>query len=371
MLTDGSGSLLAIGNSGLAAPTVATANRFANDGSVILAGGSGSDTATLNLSGAASDAGEIIIGTGGVLALGGRLTVTGSLLLDGATVSGGTLAGAGTIGTAVGSTDTLENVTIAASATFTAGLGLGSTLTVEGLTVNGALSGSGFSTLDFGQPGTDSMTNISGFAPIGLASGGANSLTLTDANFAGVGVGGRVITVNDGNTPGDSGLGSTVNASGLSATNSVVVHAGDGNDVLTGGPGNDVFYAASSYTDLGETTAIGAGGANQFVFSSAAAGDFFGRPQMEITDFGASSANEIVFSNSGFNLGLSGATSTPQPLPADLFTTSFSNTTQRFVYDTVGGTLYYGPDGSGSSIAGIAQLDGAPNLTAAHLFFIS
>ncbi len=143
--------------------------------------------------------------------------------------------------------------------------------------------------------------------------------------------------------------------------------------MLTGGPGNDVFYAASSYTDLGETTAIGAGGANQFVFSSAAAGDFFGRPQMEITDFGASSANEIVFSNSGFNLGLSGATSTPQPLPADLFTTSFSNTTQRFVYDTVGGTLYYGPDGSGSSgsIAGIAQLDGAPNLTAAHLFFIS
>ena len=70
--------------------------------------------------------------------------------------------------------------------------------------------------------------------------------------------------------------------------------------------------------------------------------------------------------------GLSGATSTPQPLPADLFTTSFSNTTQRFVYDTVGGTLYYGPDGSGSGgIAGIAQLDGAPNLTAAHLFFIS
>ena len=74
----------------------------------------------------------------------------------------------------------------------------------------------------------------------------------------------------------------------------------------------------------------GKGGANQFVFSAPGLSN-------TIADFNASSTNELVFSNSGFALGLSGASSTPQALPTTLFTSNatgaFSTTAQRFAYN--------------------------------------
>ena len=78
----------------------------------------------------------------------------------------------------------------------------------------------------------------------------------------------------------------------------------------------------------------------------------------------------------GFNLGQSGATSTPQALPASLFTANatgaFGNTAERLAYDTANGKLFASTDGSGSTPQLVATLTGHTSITAAsQLFFIS
>ncbi len=345
---------LDIGNGSLTQTTNVTAAALANLGSgkVDIAGKAA--TATLTLSGASTDAGAIQIDSGGVLHLGASMTVSGSpsplgLTLNGGTVSGGTLIGAGAIGSSASSNSTLNSVTIASGATFAAGAG--STLTIDHVTVTGALTGGGSAGLVFGIPGTDTMTHISGFPVITLADGGANTLTLNSTNFTG-----SIITVNDGDSC------NTVNAATLPSSDAIHVYAGIGADKLTGGAGDDVFFAA------GGTTMKGNGGTNQFVFS--------GSPQANIiTDFLGSSTNEIVFSDFGFSLGLPGASSTPQALPTNLFvansTGAFTNLTQRFSYDTVNGQLHFDADGNGGGSTShlVATLTGAPALTASHLFF--
>ncbi len=212
--------------------------------------------------------------------------------------------------------------------------------------------------MDFAKTGTDSLTNVSGFTTIGFANGAANTLTLVAANFTGTA---GVITVNDGNS------GNTVSGSTLTSSDSIIVHAGTGADTLTGGAGNDVFYAG------GDTKMTGGGGTNQFIFTAPGASN-------TIADFGASSTNELVFSNSGFSLGLSGATSTPQALSASQSTTlftangtgAFANTSQRLAYDTTNGELFSSTDGSGGTSHLVATLTGEPSInTANQLFFIS
>ena len=97
-----------------------------------------------------------------------------------------------------------------------------------------------------------------------------------------------------------------------------------------------------------------------------------------VADFTASATNEIAFSNSGFALGQSGATSTPQALPAGLFVsdstgtfTSASTTAQRFAYGTSNGELFYSASGTTATEHLVATLTGDPALAASHLFFIT
>ncbi len=164
-----------------------------------------------------------------------------------------------------------------------------------------------------------------------------------------------MITVNDGNS------GNTVSGSTLASTNAITVHAGTGKDVLTGGAGNDVFYAG------GDTTMTGGAGTNQFVFTAPR------RRSNTIADFAASSTNELVFSNSGFSLGLTGGTTTPQALSASqaatLFTANstgaFANTSQRLAYDTTNGELFSSTGGSGGTSHLVATLTGEPAINTA------
>jgi Ca2+-binding RTX toxin-like protein len=207
--------------------------------------------------------------------------------------------------------------------------------------------GAGTNYLVMTTAGTVAAGGVSGVEVYELANGGADSLTLINANFTGVT--GTSITVY-----GSDG-GNTVSAAGVAAPDRIIVHAGIGADVLTGGAGSDVFFAG------GDTKMTGAAGANEFVFNAAGSNT--------IADFTASATNEIEFiSGSGFVLP--GAAATPKAL-ASLFvqggTGTFTATTERFAYGTSNGDLYYSASGTTATEHLVAHLSGDPTLTASQL----
>ncbi len=210
----------------------------------------------------------------------------------------------------------------------------------------GSVLGGGVSEIDFVAGGVADVGNVSGFATIGLSNGRHHTLTLTGTNFAAVV--GAAITVDDGNS------GNTVTAATLPAKDRIIVHAGAGLDKLTGGRGNDVFFAG------GDTVMTGKAGTNEFTFS-APGGNTVG-------DFAVSATNEIVFSDQGFNLGLTGASGTPQALPAGLFVENsnghFTGTSQSFAYATGTGDLFYSASGSSGTPTLVSHFTGAPSLAA-------
>ena len=102
--------------------------------------------------------------------------------------------------------------------------------------------------------GTVAATGVTGVEIFQLANGGANSLTLANANFTGVTTHGGFIRVYGGNA------GNTVNASGVTGTaDDVVMYGGPGTDHLTGGAGNDTFVFTAAALTASDTVAGGAG----------------------------------------------------------------------------------------------------------------
>jgi hypothetical protein len=95
-----------------------------------------------------------------------------------------------------------------------------------------------------------------------------------------------------------------------------------------------------------------------------------------LVHFGAA-ADKIAFSDQGFHLELSGAGPQPELLPKGLFTAnasgSFTNTKERFAYDTGTEELYYDArdESAGSSREVVATFAGHPHLTAGGVFFVS
>ena len=109
-----------------------------------------------------------------------------------------------------------------------------------GAVFTGLVEGGGRGEIEFAATGTAAMGgNISGFETVALANGGADSLTLAEANLTGVSS--NRITVVGGND------GNTVNASALT-TGAVTIDGGAGADVLTGdaeGNAHFVFTATA------------------------------------------------------------------------------------------------------------------------------
>lgn len=212
-------------------------------------------------------------------------------------------------------------------------------------------AGSGTDDLLMTTAGTINLAGISGVETYRLTNGGANQLTLANANFSHVNA--FKITVEGGNG------GNTLDAAAVTGTNAVV---------LVGGAGADVLTAAQHATMTG--------GAGADIFALTTPGALAAPDTNRIADFHPGT-DEITFSDAGFSLGLSGASSTPTALPSSRFTANTtgqaSSGAQRFIYNTTSGNLFFDSDGSGagSSPQRIATLTGDPTLSASDLFFVS
>jgi Ca2+-binding RTX toxin-like protein len=212
--------------------------------------------------------------------------------------------------------------------------------------------GLGNDRLQMTSAGRIAVSGVSGVETYRLANGGANTLSLATANFAGTSA--ATITVIGG------GNGNTLGEAGVSADDLVVLVGGGGTDILTAG-----WHAKLT----------GNAGTDQFVFTtpgSAASPDV-----NTITDF-AHGIDKIVFRDAGFNLGADEGrgTATPQRIAKSLFSPdtngSFATTANRFAYNAKTGVLFYDADGSGTADASqrIATLTHDPAVTAGDLFFI-
>ena len=135
-----------------------------------------------------------------------------------------------------------------------------------------------------------------------LANGGRNSLTLTNANFAG-GVTGASITVFGGNA------GNTVNAAGLTGANRVVAVGGAGADNFTGGAGNDVFRFTAAALSAGDAVA-GGGGTDQLALTTAGAAHVGLVKGVEVYYLANGGANSLTLASANFAGGVIGASIT-------------------------------------------------------------
>ncbi|MGC2413580.1 MAG: calcium-binding protein [Stellaceae bacterium] len=173
--------------------------------------------------------------------------------------------------------------------------------TVSGDTLKGALtSGDGTTNrLVMSEHGTMNPVNVSGFASWKLASGGPNSLTLSEGNFARL-PGGR-ITVTGGNS------GNTINAAALSAAHSVTIDGGLGTDAVTGGAGNDVFrFTVGALANA--DTVKGGGGSDTLWMKSAGTVRVGGVRGVETYKLATgTNTNALALTNANFT-GVSGAT---------------------------------------------------------------
>ena len=123
-----------------------------------------------------------------------------------------------------------------------------------------AAGGGGSDELLMTTPGTVLAGGVRGVASYVLANGGANSLTLVNANFGGLASG--AIWIYGGNA------GNTVNAAAVTGANRIVAIGGAGADTLSGGAGNDTFeFSAATLANTDKVT--GGGGTNYLDMTSA------------------------------------------------------------------------------------------------------
>ena len=134
---------------------------------------------------------------------------------------------------------------------------------------------------------------------------------------------------------------------------------GTGNDILTGGSGNDTLIGGNGADNIS-----GGSGLDLFLYQSPNQGED------RITDFSLTE-DKIGISASGFGGGLIANT----PLTSAQFSLGTSATleTQRFIYDSSTGALFFDADGSnsGSGQIQIAQLHGRPAINLQHFQIVT
>ena len=246
-----------------------------------------------------NNAGATIIGSAAGVAIGeqgGAVTnrgfIEGVIGFYGETHHSGniTLNNYGTVASTAGATGIAVEI----------GNGTGNNLLIveKGAVFTGLVEGGGRGEIEFAATGTAPMTgNISGFETVALANGGADSLTLTNANFNGV-ASGRITVIggNDGNT---------VNAGSVSR--SIMMIGGAGKDVFTGGSGQIIFeFSASTLTSADKVTG-GGGYDDELLMTGAGTVAASGVSEVEIYQLANGAANTLDLVNANFTGLPSGA----------------------------------------------------------------
>lgn len=169
------------------------------------------------------------------------------------------------------------------------------------------------------------------------ASANSSGNTALNINAAAV-TGGLAISGNNGANSLTGGAGADV-LSGNSGNDTLI--GGSGADALSGDGGADLLRGG-----LGNDTLSGGGGADLFRFDTALNSS---SNVDRIIDFSIGDADRIQLENTG--TGLFTALTTTGTLAASAFRvgSSFTNTSQRILYDATSGNLFYDRDGTGST----------------------
>ncbi|MGB3206111.1 MAG: calcium-binding protein, partial [Crinalium sp.] len=252
----------------------------------------------------------------------------------------------------------VENLTLTGTAAINA----------TGNTLNNILTGNGANNILNGGAGSDTLngglgndTYIIENAPDLISEAANAGIDTVQSSISWI-LGNNLENLALTGTGAINGTGNTLNntITGNAANNTL--SGGAGNDILIGGTGNDIIVG-----DFGDDILTGGGGSDRFSFNSP------NEKVDKITDF-LSVDDTINIKAAGFGGGLSANAAI---LATQFFSgagvTTASNATQRFLYNTTSGALFFDADGNGTGAGAlqIATLTGNPNITTADIFVIA
>ncbi|MFN7514095.1 Calx-beta domain-containing protein, partial [Microcystis sp.] len=166
------------------------------------------------------------------------------------------------------------------------------------------------------------------------------------------------VTYTLGNNLENLTLTGTANINGTGNTLNNVITGNSGNNILNGSDGNDTLIGGT-----GNDTITGGAGSDRFTFNNRNEGID------TITDFLSSQGDKIALSAAGFGSGLAAGVA----ITAAQFVlgTTALNASNRFIYNTITGRLFFDGDGTGTLAAiQIATLSSKPTLTASDILVL-
>ncbi|GBE72973.1 hypothetical protein myaer87_02000 [Microcystis aeruginosa NIES-87] len=252
--------------------------------------------------------------------------------------------------------------TVQSSVTYTLGNNL-ENLTLTGTTnING--TGNTLNNVITGNSGNNILNGATGIDTLigGLGNDTYQIDTTTDTITENANQGTDTVqssvTYTLGNNLENLTLTGTTNINGTGNTLNNVITGNSGNNILNGSDGNDTLIGGT-----GNDTLTGGAGSDRFTFNNRNEGID------TITDFLSSQGDKIALSAAGFGSGLAAGVA----ITAAQFVlgTTALNASNRFIYNTITGRLFFDGDGTGTLAAiQIATLSSKPTLTASDILVL-